>query len=99
MLITRFTPVTTVIQMRGSWHEGGMFMGMHWGWWSVWVLTLFILVWAFWRMAVDRSETRRQTQRKEAAEGELRAMFARGEIGEDEFAERLTVLQQTNLSV
>jgi uncharacterized membrane protein len=44
----------------------------------------------------DRSSTYRQARREEAAEEELRRRFARGEIDDDEFAERLRVLRETS---
>jgi putative membrane protein len=72
-----------------------MFMGMHWIWWFLWVLTIALLLWAFWRAFADRTETRRRVERQEAAEGALRQRFARGEIDEDEFARRLRILSET----
>lgn len=86
---------TIVLQMPRTWHDGGMFIGMHWAWWSFWILTLLVLVWGLWRVRADRSATHRQVRREEAAEEELRRRFARGEIDEDEFAERLRVLHET----
>ena len=92
------TELNAALQMPRSWHDGGMFVGMHWAWWSVWIITLLVLAWAFWRLFADRSEVHRQVQREEAAEEELRRRFARGEIDEDEFAERLRVLRETHHS-
>ena len=88
--------IASAVQMPRSWHDGGMFIGMHWAWWSVWIVTLLILAWAFWRMFADRSETHRQVRREEAAEEKLRQRFARGEIDEEEYAERLRVLRETH---
>lgn len=82
-------------QMSPSWHEGGLFVGMHWLWWFVWVLTLLVLGWAFVRLYVDRSETRRAARREEAAEEEARRRFAAGEIDEKELARRIEILRQT----
>lgn len=90
--------LTIGIQMPRSWHDGGMFVGMHWAWWSFWILTLLVLVWAFWRMFSDRSATDRQVRREEAAEEQLRGRFARGEIDEEEFARRLEVLRKTHVT-
>lgn len=83
--------------MPDSWHHSGMFIGMHWIWWSFWILTLLLLGWGFWRMAADRTETRRRVRQEESAEEELRRRFARGEVDEDEFADRLRVLRETHL--
>lgn len=88
----------TALQMPRSWHDGGMFIGMHWAWWSVWILTLIILAWALWRVVTERSETHRRVEREEAAEKELRRRFARGEIDEDEFAARLRALRETHVT-
>lgn len=87
---------TLALQMPRSWHDGGMFIGMHWGWWSFWILTLLVLVWGLLRVYADRSATHRQVRHEEAAEDELRRRFARGEIDDEEFAERLRVLRETS---
>lgn len=87
---------TPAIQMPRSWHDGGMFIGMHWAWWSFWILTALVLGWALWRAGADRSGTRRQVRGEEEAEEELRRRYARGEIDDDEFARRLKVLRETH---
>lgn len=71
-------------------------MGMHWLSWTVWILTLLVLVWGFLRLLADRSDTDRRIRREEAAEEELRRRFARGEIDEDEYAARLEVLRDSS---
>lgn len=89
---------TLAIQMPGSWHDGGMY-GMHWGWWSFWILIALVLGWILSRAAVgrsDRSEAGRASRRGEEAEEDLRRRYARGEIDEEEFARRLEVLRGTN---
>ncbi|MFQ5535994.1 MAG: SHOCT domain-containing protein [Gemmatimonadota bacterium] len=84
------------MQMMGpSWHRGGLFMGMHWAWWLFWLVTLVVLVWAFWRLFADQANQRRAARELEQAEQELRTRFARGEIDEEEFRKRLTVLRST----
>ena len=30
--------LSATLQMSDSWHDGGMFMGMHLIWWSFWLL-------------------------------------------------------------
>lgn len=92
------SPMLLALQMPRSWHDGGMLIGMHWAWWTFWIITLLVLGWGFWRAFADRSKTHRQVQREEAAEEELRRRFARGEIDEDEYADRLRVLRETHFS-
>lgn len=78
-----------------SWHNGGMFIGMHWLWWLFWIFTLVLLVWALTRAGADRSESHRQAMREEAAEETLRRRYAAGEIDEDEYERRMKVLRET----
>ncbi len=78
-----------------TWHHRGLYMGMHWGWWVFWILLLLVVAWAFWRVVADRSESRREAENALRAEEALRERFARGEIGEDEFARSLRVLQES----
>jgi len=80
-----------------AWHNGGLFMGMHWLWWAFWLVLFVLLIVAFWRLFADRSETRTQVVREEAAEEALRRRFARGEIDEDEYARRLRILRETTI--
>lgn len=87
--------IAFVPQMR-SWHDGGLFMGMHWIWWSVWILTILLLGWGLVRLFADRGRTHRRVQREEVAEEELRGRFARGEIDEEEYERRLKVLRETH---
>ncbi len=60
------------------WHNGGLFMGLHWLWWAFWLVMFAVLVLAFWRLFTDRSATRDRTSYEEAAEAALRQRFARG---------------------
>jgi uncharacterized membrane protein len=76
-----------------------MFMGMHWLWWTFWIVVLAVLAWGFVRLFADRRETHRRACCEEEAEDELRGRFARGEIDEDEYARRLEVLRETYLGV
>ncbi len=87
--------LSAAFQMTTSWHDGGMFMGMHWIWWSLGLLTVGVLLWAFWRAFADRSETHRRAERRERAEEALRKRFDIGEIYEDEFARRMRILRET----
>lgn len=78
-----------------SWHDGGMFIGMHWLWWLFWIFTLVMVAWALIRLGADRSEMHRDAVRQEAAEETLRRRFAAGEIDEEEYARRMKVLRET----
>lgn len=92
-----FATMATVAQMQRSWHEGGLFMGMHWLWWAFWIVLVLVILLAFWRVVADRAETRRSIREEERAEEALRRRFADGEIDEDEFASRLKVLRENML--
>jgi uncharacterized membrane protein len=85
--------IVAVMQMQ-PWHRGGLFMGMHWLWWLVWLCTLAVIVWAFVRLFTDRSRTHRRVVQEEAAEAVLRRRFAAGEIDEEELARGLRVLRE-----
>jgi len=87
-------PSAYAAQMQ-TWHDGGMFIGMHWLWWLFWILTLVFIAWAVVRLGADRSEGHRDALRQEAAEETLRRRFAAGEIDEDEYARRMKVLRDT----
>ena len=51
--------IAAVPQMR-SWHDGGLFMGMHWFWWFVWIGMILLVAWGLVRLFADRSRTRRK---------------------------------------
>lgn len=91
------TPRQMLVAQVRTWHDGGMFVGMHWFWWLFWVFTLAVIGWAFVRLGVDRSESHREVLRHEAAEETLRRRFAAGEIDEEEFARRVKVLRDSAL--
>ncbi len=85
-------------QMPDSWHDGGLFMGMHWAWWIFVVGTLLVLIWAFWIAFAERGATHRNAVTREAAEEALRERFAQGEISEEQFVEILRVLRELRAS-
>jgi len=91
--MTEANPIT--LQMGGAWHDGGMFIGMHWIWWVIWICTIGVLLWALVRAMADRAETRRRAAHREAAEARLRDRFAGGEIDEEEYAHRMRILRDT----
>lgn len=82
-----------VQDMAQGWHHEGLYMGMHWGWWIFWILLLVVLGWAFVRYASEERERRRATEHQESAEEILRRRFGRGELDEEEFAERMRTLR------
>lgn len=82
-------------RMPMSWHEGGLFMGMHWLWWAFWIGLLAVLLAAFWRLWAERSQTKRAVVEDERAEAALRQRFANGEIDEDEYARKLKMLRES----
>ena len=53
--------VNAVLQQM-SWHDGGLFMGMHWMWWLVSLGAFCLLAWAFVRLYADRAEIRRRAK-------------------------------------
>lgn len=86
-------------QTSSSWHEGGLFIGMHWVWWLVWAGTVVLLVWALLRLSSERARAHRNVVAEEAAMEALRSRFAEGEIDEEEFTHRIKVLRETGLGV
>lgn len=85
--------VFSTLQLFGRWHHDGMVMGLHWGWWSFWILTVIGLVWAGWRALDDRAVPRKVRRRADTAEDVLRRRFADGEIDDEEFHRRLRALR------
>jgi len=83
------------IQMPRGWHDGGMMWGMHWGWWSFWILALLLFGWVIWRTSTTGRRDGPPGSGGPSPEDELRARFARGEIDEDELRDRLRALEET----
>ena len=79
-------------QMPYYWHQDGLLTGMHWAW-MIFVVGI-VLVWGFWIAFAQRGATHRQEATRESAEEALRRRFAQGEIGEEQFAETLSVLKE-----
>ena len=70
--------VSALRQTGPSWHDGGLFMGMHWMWWGIWIVTILVLLWAMVRLSRDRTATHRRVAERGAAEDVLRRRFAAG---------------------
>jgi len=81
-----------------SWHDGGLFMGMHWVWWLTWGATVLVIGLAFGRLYMDRARTRRRVDSSSAAQADLRSQLTRGEIDEDEYSRRIKALRETLLN-
>ena len=77
------------------WHDGGLFLGMHWLWWLFWLVVLAVLFLALWRVVADGSRERHGLASEERAEEALRRRFAAGEIGEEEYVRKMRVLRET----
>jgi uncharacterized membrane protein len=75
------------------WHRQGLFAGMHWAWWLLWLATIAVLIWAFWRLAAERREAHARCREIVDAEEILRGRFARGEIGEAELVDGMRALR------
>lgn len=80
------------------WSFDGHFMGMHWLWWSLWIVIFLTLVWGMARLLGDRPRPLDGAGREEPAEEALRRRFANGEIDEEEFERRLKVLRGSGAS-
>jgi putative membrane protein len=87
--------MTNMAIQSSSWHYQGMFMGVHWLWWSFLLFTGVVLVWGLWRMLSDDRGTRRSSAIHESAEEALRERFAKGEVDEEEYVHRLQVLRDS----
>lgn len=77
------------------WHRQGLFMGVHWAWWLLWLATIAVLIWVFWRMAAERRDAHTRAREIVHAEEILRARFARGEIGEAELVDGMRALRNS----
>lgn len=85
-------------RMPTGWHHDGVFMGLHWIWWLFWILVVFGVVWAFWRLVRDQGTRSSDEPRSETAEDILRRRFSEGGIDEDEFRRRLRALRESTES-
>ena len=90
MMITLQQAASTQV----PWHRQGMFYGMHWAWWGIWIATTVVLLWAIWRAHADGVEAHREAARRLSAEEVLRHRFAKGEITEEEYVSRLRMLAE-----
>lgn len=93
--MTRSMLATVGLQMPRSWHDGGLFIGMHWLWWLFWIVTIVLLLWAVWRSVSEDRSTHRRSLARESAEEALRERFAEGEIAEEDFRHRMEVLRES----
>lgn len=49
---------TALLQTFAEGHHGGMFMGLHWSWWIVWLAIGAALIWALARMLMEPTPDR-----------------------------------------
>ena len=82
-------------QMSGGGATYGMYMGLHWVWWLVWLAIIGVLVWALARGLSGAGRETRSPPHTDSAEDVLRARFDRGEISEEEFRKSEKVLRES----
>lgn len=78
------------------WQDGGHVMGLHWGWWTFWIVLLVFLVWAVARGFGGGGRERVDRGSAVSAEERLRRRFAEGEIDEEEYNRRLETLRNNS---
>ena len=78
-----------MLQMGETWHRQGLFMGMHWAWWTFWILAAAVVLWAFWRVYSDEREARGEVRAFRNREADLRARHERGEISREQLIDEL----------
>lgn len=79
------------------WYGDGHMVGMHWGWWIFWITAAAFLVWLVARTTGSGgtgSGAAPPPPPRQSPEEVLRERFAKGEITEEEFRERLRVIQE-----
>lgn len=76
------------------WHHDGYMMGWHWGWWLLWLVVAALVVWGLARAAGSGGGPAGGPS-PENPEDALRGRYARGEISQEEFEERLRVLRDS----
>lgn len=84
-----------LLQNQPFWHHDGMMMGVHWGWWLFWLLVLVVAVWLTAMTLRGRGGDTSGGTAAQSAEEVLRERFARGEISEEEFEEKLRALRES----
>lgn len=80
------------------WYGDGHMVGMHWGWWIFWIAVVAFLVWLVARTTgsgATGSGAASPPSPRQSPEEILRERFAKGEITEEEFRERLRVIRES----
>lgn len=81
-------------------HHEGMYMGLHWAWWIVWLAIGMALLWGLARtLAWHPTDASSSDRDRASAEEILRARYARGEISEPEFRDRTRALRQSRRGI
>ena len=80
------------------WYGDGHMVGMHWGWWIFWLVVVGFLVWLVARTtgsAANGGGSTPPLSPRQSPEEILRERFAKGEITEEEFRERLRAIRDS----
>jgi uncharacterized membrane protein len=87
---------TALVQTFADGHHGGMFMGLHWAWWMIWLAIGAALIWALARMLLEPGPDRQPSgDGPRSPEEALRTRYARGEISDEEFTARSRTLRRS----
>lgn len=70
-------------------HDGTCMVGMHAGWWPLWILLICLVLFAGWGRASSRCDRSRQTPREA-----LRHRLAAGEITPPQYEEHKALLDR-----
>ncbi|NIU33905.1 MAG: hypothetical protein GWN82_25380 [Gemmatimonadetes bacterium] len=91
---------TSLLQAFPHGHHEGMYMGLHWAWWIVWLAIGVALLWGLARTLAWHPTNASSSDRDPAsAEEILHARYARGEISEVEFRDRSRALGRSRQSL
>lgn len=82
------------------WYGDGHMVGMHWGWWIFWLVVVGFLIWLVARTtgpgpSGGGTPPPPPPPPRQSPEEVLRERFAKGEISEEEFRNRLRVIRES----
>lgn len=83
-----------VFQTQPFWHHDGM-MGMHWGWWLLWLVILVGAAWAITAAFRSQGGEGPGGSAGRSPDDLLRERYARGEISEEELQEGLRTIRES----
>ena len=87
------TQATTMLAQMPMWGDGGHVMGLHWGWWTFWLVVTALVVWGLARGLGGAARQKSGSASEVSAEEMLRRRLAAGEIDEEEYGRRLEALR------